>query len=133
MIRKLAAHIVDGDLPQNQLVVGVVDHPGSGGASHAYSITGFSSGQNPSFFGIPYIDGALILFQNGPIKEAGLNGITHEALLAILIDRLRSFDSGPFRSRANSIALTKLEEALFWLHSRTRERLARGVEGTLQA
>lgn len=29
-----------------------------------------------------------ILFQNGPIKEFGVNGITGEALAAIQIDRI---------------------------------------------
>jgi hypothetical protein len=131
MSRQITDHLVAGDLPQNQIVVEVEDQPGSGGACHAYLISGFSAGLNPS---IPYrYDGTLILFQNGPIKEAGLNGVTHEALLAILIDRLRGFAKGPFPSRETSIALTKLEEALFWLQSRTRDRLARGVEGVLKA
>ncbi len=71
-----------------------------------------------------------ISFQNGPIKEVGVNGVTHEALLAILIDRLRSFQAGPYSNRANAIALTKMEEALMWLQQRTRERIKRGVEGT---
>ncbi len=71
-----------------------------------------------------------ILFQNGPINEAGVNGITHEALLAILIDRLRGFQAGPFKSKANACALTHMEEALMWLNQRTLERMRRGVEGT---
>lgn len=71
-----------------------------------------------------------INFQLGPIKETGTNGVTHEALLAILIDRLRGFQSGPYACRDNAVALTKLEEARFWLENRTRSRVARGVEGT---
>jgi hypothetical protein len=71
----------------------------------------------------------FIGFQNGPIKEFGLNGITQEALLAIVIDRLRSFQAGPFSSRYNAIALTKTEEALMWLQRRTVDRIRRGVEG----
>lgn len=69
-------------------------------------------------------------FQLGPIKEVGTNGITHEALLAILIDRLRGFQPGPYACRDNAVALTKLEEARMWLENRTRSRVARGVEGT---
>ena len=69
-------------------------------------------------------------FQNGPIKEAGVNGITHEVLLAVLIDRMRSFQDGDYACRENAIALTKLEEALMWLNKRTQGREARGVEGT---
>lgn len=69
-------------------------------------------------------------FQRGPIKEVGVNGLTNEALLAVLIDRLRGFQSGPFSCRENALALTKLEEARMWLFERTRARMARGVEGT---
>ena len=73
-----------------------------------------------------------ILFQNGPIAEAGVNGITQEVLLAILMDRLRSFQSGPYACRENALALTKLEEAQHWLQARTIGRMKRGVEGTHQ-
>jgi len=72
----------------------------------------------------------IIQFQDGPIKEVGTNGLTHEALLAILIDRLQGFQSGPYACRENAIALTKLQEAKMWLEERTRGRMARGVEGT---
>jgi hypothetical protein len=37
------------------------------------------------------------LFQNGPIAEVGVNGVTHEVLLAIVADRLRSFQKGAVR------------------------------------
>jgi hypothetical protein len=69
-------------------------------------------------------------FQNGPVMEVGANGITNECLLAIIIDRLESFQRGKFSCRENALALTKLEEAAHWLHARTRQRQERGVEGT---
>jgi hypothetical protein len=34
-----------------------------------------------------------------------------------------------FRCRENSLAITKLEEALMWLEKRTADREARKVEG----
>jgi hypothetical protein len=72
-------------------------------------------------------------FQNGPVaNENDVNGITHEALLAVVIDRLQGFQAGPYACRENALALTKLEEAAHWLHHRTRARTARGVEGTHQ-
>ena len=43
------------------------------------------------------------------MKEAGKNGIHNEDLLVIVIDRLRGFQSGPFKCRENAIAITKLE------------------------
>jgi hypothetical protein len=74
-----------------------------------------------------------ISFQNGPIAEAGVNGLTQEALLAIVADRLRSFQAGPYACPENGDALAAVEEAMACLHSRTKARMARGVEGTHQA
>lgn len=51
-------------------------------------------------------------------------------MLAIVADRLRSFQNGPYACRENAIALTKVEEAQQWLRSRTLARMRRGVEGT---
>jgi hypothetical protein len=116
-MREIKDHIVEGDLPQNQLKIVVLDEPGEGGANHRYKIggAGFRLEDNPSFFENDYdlsFDDVLILFQNGPIKEAGLNGITQEALLAIVIDRLRSFQAGPFPHRflQNSARSAEMED-----------------------
>lgn len=70
-----------------------------------------------------------INFQKGAMKDVGFNGISDEALMAIVIDRLRGFQRGPFSCRENAIALTKMEEALHWLNARTKDRMERGVEG----
>lgn len=118
----------------DRLRISVLDEPGAGGACHLYEIAGFNTTTNPS---CPFVERhgkpaehSTVLFQNGPIAEDGVNGVTHEALLAILIDRLQSFQSGPYSCRENALALTKLEEAQLWLFARTRKRLERGVEGT---
>lgn len=103
-----------------------LDEPGAGGACHEYIVetallpAGHEHG--PAH--------AIIHFQNGPIKEAGVNGCHHEDLLAIVIDRLRAFQAGQYACRENALALTKIEEALHWLNHRTAERQRRGVEGT---
>ena len=112
------------------LTITVLDEPGSGGAQHRYEITGFNSETNVSESGIDDRDRVSILFQNGPIADAGVNGVTHEALLAIVADRLRSFQKGPYACKANACALTHIEEAMHWLQQRTIERMRRGVEGT---
>ena len=104
---------------KNELSINVLDEPGQGGACHVYMI------EHPQYFTPVPIE-----FQNGPIAERGVNGITHEVLLAIVADRLRSFQKGPFGCKANACALTHIEEALHWLQQRTLERMRRGVEGT---
>lgn len=119
-MRNLTDHKVN---PANDVLqVSAVDEPGSGGASHAYEITWTDKNGVTQH--------RVIDFQNGPINEVGVNGLTHEALLAIVADRLRSFQQGPFASRHNALALTSIEEAQNWLNRRTLERMRRGVEGT---
>lgn len=108
------------------LNIRVVDEPGAGGANHEYRVA-------PELAAGVADDMLSVSFQNGPINEVGVNGVTQEVLLAIVIDRLRSFQSGPFSCRENALALTKCEEALHWLHSRTKERMSRGVEGKTAA
>lgn len=72
----------------------------------------------------------FVKFQKGPIKENGVNGCCNEDLIAMVIDRLNSFQESPYKCRENALAITKLEEALHWLRHRTMSREKRGVEGT---
>lgn len=71
-----------------------------------------------------------IHFQEGPIKEAGVNGVMDEDLIAMVICRLEHFQQSEFRCRDNAIAITHLEDALLRLRKRTMGREKRGVEGT---
>lgn len=73
---------------------------------------------------------AEIHFQEGAIKECGVNGVCNEDLIAMVIRRLEGFQDSPFRCRENAVAITKLEESLMWLRKRTMDREARNVEGT---
>lgn len=73
---------------------------------------------------------AEIHFQQGPVKEVGVNGVFDEDLLLMVLTRLRAFNQGEYSCRENSMAITKLEEAVMWLRKRTQDRVARGVEGT---
>src|ERR1043165_908829 len=74
-----------------------------------------------------------IKWQCGPIQEVGINGTSIENVAQLLIARLEGFNNGPFKCRENSLAITKLEEAIHWLEHRTKKRVAQGVEGTNQA
>jgi hypothetical protein len=69
-------------------------------------------------------------FQEGPIKECGVNGVCDEDLIVMVICRLEHFQKTDFNCRENALAITKLEEALLWLRKRTMARENRGVEGT---
>jgi hypothetical protein len=73
-----------------------------------------------------------IHFQEGPIKECGINGVCNEDLIAMVIRRLEGFQNSEFKCRENAVAITKLEETLMWLRKRTLDRESRNVEGTHQ-
>lgn len=122
-MRELTSHKLNG---LNEAInVIVMDEPGQGNACHHYRVEPITD---------THPQGAInpfdIRFQNGPILESGVNGVSNEALLAIVEDRLQGFQSGPYACRENAVALTKIQEAMMWLQKRTRDRLARGVEGT---
>lgn len=71
-----------------------------------------------------------IHFQEGPIKEAGVNGVCNEDLIAMVVRRLEGFEDSQFACKENEKAIEKLQEALMWLRKRTMDREARNVEGT---
>lgn len=126
-MRELKDHITSGDQAV-QLAITVTDDPGAGGASHQYHIDWMGDAEwdnrKPNSLDVH--------FQEGPIKECGVNGITQEALLAIVIDRLRSFQAGPYACDDNEQALAHCVAALSYLQKRTKARIARGVEGAHQ-
>jgi len=66
--------------------------------------------------------------QRGPIKEHGVNGCQIDDMITFAVGTLQTFNK-KFPCRENSIAITKLEEALHWLDARKRDREARNVEG----
>jgi hypothetical protein len=94
-----------------------------GNMSHEYKIFGGSPDGPQGLL-------CTIRFQNGPVKENGINGVSNEALIAVVLDRLSGAQDGQWKCRENALAITKLEEAVHWLHHRTIERCARNVEGT---
>lgn len=133
-MREITTHRVN---PANDKIAIVVnDEPGAGGANHRYELSGFDTDSNPSKADpVGYCASysrLVLLFQNGPIPSAGVNGVTQEVLLAIVQDRLEAFQAGPFACEENGRALAAVKEAQHWLQFRTLKRMARGVEGTNQ-
>jgi hypothetical protein len=98
--------------------------PENGNASHYYMCSYTRDSGN--------IANQLISFQHGPIGVHGVNGLTNEVLLAILIDRLEGFQTSKYANEFNARALGACCEALNALEARTTERTKRGVEGTHQ-
>ncbi len=111
-----------------------LDEPSNGGASHLYVTIPAGFDLTDANNAIPAVvrNNAIceIHFQQGPTKEVGLNGVHHDDLLAMIIDRIQGFQSGDFKCRENAIAITKLEEAKHWLDHRANNRKKRGVLST---
>jgi hypothetical protein len=85
-MRQIHDHKVNG--LNEAIKVTADDEAGPGGANHKYLLDLVA--------GAPEAGGQtmLIQFQNGPIKESGFNGFSNEALLAVVIDRMRGFQHG---------------------------------------
>lgn len=93
----------------------LTDEQGASIDGHRYQVSG------PEFF-------TTIDFQNGPVPANGVNGVTNEALLAILIHRTKVLDT-KFSCDENKRAIQHMEEALVNLEVRSARRMVRGVEG----
>lgn len=123
-MREITSHRVN---PVNDRVaIEVIDQPGAGGANHQYLVSWPSDAPKGARQQV------LIQFQNGPIAEAGVNGLTQEVLLAIIADRLQCFQNGPYACTENQAALNHVLEAARVLASRTKKRVDQGIEGTSQ-
>lgn len=78
--------------------------------------------------------GLVIRWQDGPLGRgtgrAEPNGAFVETVLRAALQRIEHYQETQFRCRENALAITKIEEALHWLGSRTARRETAGVEGT---
>ena len=78
--------------------------------------------------------GLEIEWQNGPLGRDGErvepNGAFVETVISAALQRIQYYQASQFKCRENAIAITKLEEALHWLNSRTQRRESEGTEGT---
>lgn len=130
-MREITDHIVVGsDDPTRVYALDEPDHKHGGGACHKYVIVV----PDPNEL-VGNVVRALgdVHFQHGPVREVGHNGVQMEHLLAIVADRLRAFQDGPFACNDNQLALTHVEIALASLKVRTADRVKRAVEGRNQA
>ncbi len=74
----------------------------------------------------------LIPFQQGHVREVGINGCSSSALVAILIDHLESLNVGDHKNADTDEAIAHLRAAQESIQRRSKARIARGVEGTSQ-
>ena len=123
----MSRKIMNTNRPNEVTEVVCYDKPGAGGMCHEYSV--WTKPVEDETGNARVQEVAKISFQNGPIKENGVNGCHNEDLILIVLDRLRGAQKGDFSCRENALAITKLEEALLWLNYRTNTRVHQDVEG----
>ncbi len=101
---------------------------------HAYAVPTYTVVEGK---GIEEIEDATfeVAFVRGNNQEGNIttyrHGTLHEHLLAVQIYDLQEKQK-EFPSKETACAITHLQEALFWLEERQRDREARGVIGTYQ-
>jgi len=127
--REINTHKVNGC--NEAITITAMDEPGPGGANHKYLVQVRRNGPEGKPDG-PLHSEFRLDFQNGPLGDAGANGITNEALLAVVVDRLEAFQRGPFKCKENEDALGMIKGGLTCLHKRTQRRVQAGTEGTLK-
>jgi hypothetical protein len=95
---------------------------GAGGAFTQYTLNYFNkvTGQFPQ---------CSLKFQVGNPAD-GINGISNEALLAVLISRMEMFQASQFACMQNETALNCCKTAMEFLKARTQIRVDKGIEGT---
>jgi hypothetical protein len=91
-------------------------------------------GENNPAGGVTSGNGFTISWQNGPLAMNGYrcepNGAFVEDVIAAAIGRINFYQASRFHSEYNAVALDHLYQALNALNSRTKDRGARGVEGS---
>jgi len=113
-------------LNRQSIEVCTLDEKDSDGANHKYRITVRKSDLLEDVEPITYVD---LQFQQGGLAEVGPNGITDQALLAIVLDRMMGFQQGPFWCKENMAVISSLKQTLELMEARYKDRAKRNVEG----
>ncbi|HEY8560506.1 MAG TPA: hypothetical protein VIL74_09025 [Pyrinomonadaceae bacterium] len=119
-VRYIETHKIS-KLNRDNIVVRATDEKDSDGANHEYAIIVCTDK------GI--VSETAIKFQKGGLKETGVNGITDQSLIAIVLDRMVGFQAGPYASVYNEPVIDHLKGALGEMAKRYDLRATLGIEG----
>lgn len=121
-IQEVQLTIIEGSTINQGLVIRADGFFDVDTACDHYSVSGFTSEDMQGEARIP--------FQHGLVSEVGTNGLSDEAMVAILIDRFTAKQSGPLQCDEWRETLIRFQQAQAWMQARTLARISRGVEGT---
>ena len=103
-------------------------------AKHGFFSEHWSDDQGRPAGGVTSGRGFAISWQNGPLGRGAdrrePNGAFVEDVIGAVMDRIRFYEASEFSCDENRCALEHLEAAARVLDGRTKDREARGVEGT---
>ena len=90
--------------------------------------------ENQPAGGVSFGPGYSISWQDGPLGRGPdrdkPNGAFVEDILAVVKDRIEFYQKSKFECKENDTAIQHIDLALAFLDNRTKNREARGVEGT---
>jgi hypothetical protein len=85
---------------------------------------------SPSYIEVNHVTNSILFkIQNGPIKENGVNGCQVDTLIHAALQIIGKLNA-KYPCRENARACAYLTHAVDELKNRTKDREARGVEGT---
>jgi hypothetical protein len=94
--------------------------------NHYYSITAIG-GDQPGINVLHHIN-----FQKLPVHSVGVNGISDEALLAIVLDRLQFFqEKTEYKCPENDLAIEHVRSAIGACKARQDRRKSQGIQDSL--
>jgi hypothetical protein len=122
-----AAHVIKSEeIYKDHNGISVIANSGRGLDGHSYEVY-YPKDEND-----PLVPKQLMHmhFQSGAVPINGVNGITNEILLAILINRTKILDC-QYPCTENKLAISHMEDALGILEQRTARRISKGIEGKM--
>jgi hypothetical protein len=94
--------------------------------NHYYSITAIG-GDQPGIDVLHHIN-----FQKLPVHSVGVNGISDEALLAIVLDRLQFFqEQTEYECTENALAIEHIKSAIGYYKIRQDRRKSQGIQDSM--
>ena len=117
-LRPITTHVVSGEA--TELRLNAINKDVCGAHSADYSVSYMREVRHVQ---------QNFTFQKGSVQLHGINGLTNEVLLAMVMDRLARFQEGSLAGEDSGRALYYLDKAMSALQVRTCSRVLRGVEG----
>lgn len=104
---------------------------GKSHASYNFFVKSVRGGEWSKSLNVRFHQGPLLEENpDGSVRQLPVQGVTNEAVLAMVLDRLEVFQKGKFACNQNQFAIERIKEAIDALKAREAERFKAGIVGT---